>query len=231
MIAECVSGRRCVAYDRTAGRSGLSPLDGGPLCSGCLGRAHADIAALPDDYAALAAELVPAGGAATNGRVSGGDTDAPIPLALPTEALQRDIVWALTVWEQPVREAARLSGPPAGRVRDVWAVASAARVLAPRVHLLAGLAPTWGYADGLDAGPVLRDGVYGVEQLRTLHARAERVLGRRRQLRQPGACSSCGAEALLRDDGSDTVHCARCGRHWTYRDYRLHVGLLPAAES
>jgi hypothetical protein len=230
MIAEqCRNGRTCVGYDRATRRSGLIPLDG-PLCSGCLGRGHADIAALPGDYAALAAQTIPARGAATIGRVSGGDTDAPVPVALGVDAVQRDIVWTLTTWEPPVREAARLAGPPAGRVRDGWAVTTAAQVLAPRVQLLAALPAAWCYADGLDAGPVLRDGVYALDQFRALHERAQRMTGIGRPTRrQAGACSGCGAEALLRDDGSDTVRCNRCGRRWTADDYRNLVELLIVA--
>lgn len=231
MIAECRSARRCVAYDRATGRAGWPALDGGPLCDGCLGRAAADIAALPRDHAALAAELAPAGrGNAPH--VSGGDPEAPIPLALPVDALQRDIAWALAVWEAPVREAAGLPCPP---VPSWWAgraVAAAVRVIAPRVRLLAGLGPTWGYADGLDAGPVERDGVAGISALSALHVAAERAVGATLATRMvQGLCQGCGAPALLRVDGSDSVACRVCERSQTLGQYEQYIGLILGSAS
>jgi LSD1 subclass zinc finger protein len=229
MTALCLAGRRCVTFDRRSDCPGVA-VRNAPLCSGCLGRARADVAALPSDYRALAAELLPAGRAGS-ARVTGGDEDAPVPLALHIEALQRRIVWTLTTWEPPVREAAGLPAERSGPVRDAWAVSQAAALLAPRVDVFAALGPTWGYADGLDAGPVLRDGVYGLDTLCALHRVAEQVTGRARRTRRlPGECSGCRAWTLLREDGSDTVRCGTCQRRWTYDEYRQYVGLLLAAQ-
>jgi hypothetical protein len=231
MTADCVNARRCVGFDRTTRSPALTADRTGALCRGCVNRAAADIAALPGDYAALAAELTPAGrGPAPT--LSGGDTDAPVPMALAVDALRRAIVWTLTVWEPPVREAAGLS-PGRGRgVRDVWAVTQAARVLTAHVWTFAALGPTWGYAEGLDAGPVERDGPAGMETLRALHLTAERAVGATRLTTAlPGPCQSCGAEALWRDDGSDTVSCAVCDRRQGVDDYRRYVNLLLDAVS
>lgn len=219
MTAECQSLRRCVAY---AGGPATPRLDGGPLCDGCLWRARYDIAALPADHLALTAELVPAGGAARDAHVSGGDPDAPVPLALAVDELQRRIAWTLTAWEPAVREALGLPPAADGRVRPSWAVANASRLLAAHVRTLAALGPTWGYADGLDAGPVERDGLYAVDSLRRVHDLAQRTLGLSPQFRAlPGTCSGCGgAGGLLREDGSDRVCCQVCGTSESFDSYR-----------
>lgn len=221
---ECASGRNCVAVSLE-----LPAGSDCPLCPGCVARASADIAALRGDYADLAAELGRAG-AAPGPYVSGGDVEAPVPLALSVEALQRDIVWTLTTWEAPVREAAGLPPRREAPVRDVWAVVQASRLLADRVALLAGLDPVWGYADGLDAGPVERDGLYGVDQLRRLHVRALGTLGASLTTRRlPGRCPRCGAELLVRDDGADVVRCEGCALRWPLVEYRHRVSLILAA--
>lgn len=200
------------------------------MCDGCLGRGRFDIEALRRDYAALTAELVPAGGRPRDAHVSGGDPDAPVPLALNIDALQRDIAWTLAVWEPPVRELLGLDTPPAGNVRGSWAVGRGARLLARQVRALAALPPTWGYADGLDAGPVERDGVYAVASLRTLHGTAQRMLGATTAAplttSLPGSCPSCGATgSLLTADGSGRVLCAVCGAAHSRDEYRRSYGM------
>ena len=137
-------------------------------------------------------------------------------------------MWALTVWEPAVREADGLSPEIARGVRPGWAVANAVAVIAPRVPILHGLPPTACFADGLEAGPVERDGRYAVEQLRRLHRRARSILGITRLVfRLPGECSaSCVGWTLRRAAGSDTVWCASCNRRWTYDDYQKYVQLM-----
>jgi ribosomal protein L37AE/L43A len=100
-------------------------------------------------------------------------------------------------------------------------------VIAPRVRVLANVPLTWGFADGFAAGLVERDGVYAVASLRLLHRRARTTLGLSRLVvRLPGECSGCGASALERENGSETVSCSHCGRRWTGDDYRRYVGLV-----
>jgi hypothetical protein len=215
-VSDCASGRECAAPGAVAD---------GPLCPECLHRAAVDVAELPTDYADLGRELTPDERGLR--RRVGGDDERPIPLALHVEALQRSIFWALTVWEPPVREAAGLSPERTRGVRDGWAVEAAAKVIAPRLPILAALGPTWGYADGLDAGPVERDGVDAVVTLRTLHRRARAVCGLTcRDIDLPGHCPGCGAAALLRRDGTETVRCGVCDDRRTYDDYRRYVGLM-----
>jgi hypothetical protein len=223
MGALCTAGRSCAAYDRV-GRAPAPADAGGPLCRACCARAESDIRALPIDYWELQDELVP--GRATELGRRGGSPDR-VPLALHVEALQRDIVWTLQVWEPPVREVAGLPPEQTRGVRDSWAVAVAAGVVAPRIGLLVALGPTCGYADGLVAGPVERDGLYAVESLRRLHRLARSALGlTRRVFVLQGDCSGCGATALRRRDASDTVWCDACNGRWSFDDYQRYVGLV-----
>lgn len=174
-------------------------------------------------------QWLPRGGGGMSTRIAG-TADPSTPMRLTVDELQRDIAWTLAVWEPPVREAARLSPERTVGVRPGWAVATAVDVIAPRVHLLAALPLTCGYADGLAAGPVERDGVYAVASLRALHRRAQSMLGLTRLVvRLPGGCSGCGATALERENGSDDVRCGHCGRRWSGEDYRRYVGLELAA--
>lgn len=223
-MSSCAYSDRCVEYDRVSRTPGRTAQDS-PLCASDLENASKDIARLPSDYDRLRAELVPADRGDPG--VIAADDDDNIPLALDIEALRRAIYWALTVWEPPVRERAGLPDCPSGPVRDRWAVHHAAAVIVPRTAILAALPGVWGYADGLDAGPVERDGLDAIRQLRHLHRHARYVAGiTRRTLRLPGWCSRCGAPALSRRDGGDTVRCETCEQTWTYDDYRRYVGLM-----
>lgn len=226
MTAECRNQRSCVAATGAFGLPAETRLDGGPLCDGCLSRAAADIRELPRDHALLTAELIPAG-RPRDAYVSGGDPDAPVPLSMHVDEMQRAIVWAVTVWEPPLREALALTAAPASGVRPAWTVRNGCALIARHVRTLAALGPTWGYADGLDAGPVERDGVYAVDSLRRVHEVAQRVLGTSPQVTAlPGACSGCGgAGGLLREDGSDQVRCQVCGTSEHYDAYRRGYGM------
>lgn len=196
-----------------------------PLCAGCLDRAEADIRALRDDHARLRGLLVPGQGG-MRAWVSGGGA-AGVPIALHIEALRSDIAHGLTTWEPAVREAAGLPAEAVGPVREGWAVAAAVRVIAPRVAILASLPPVWTYAEGVECGPVERDGVWAVARLRRLHGRARATLGTGRLIEAlPGECSRCGATALRRADGTETVWCDACDQRWTWDDYRRYVGLM-----
>lgn len=220
----CASGRRCPGWAEHEKAAAAARPDA-PLCEACTDRARRDIEAMPALWWELADELVPAQ-RGMRWRVDSSD-DGRVPLALDIEALMRDVVQVLTVWEPPVREAAGLPPERARGVRDSWAVATAARVLAPRVPILASLPPTWGYGHGLDAGPVELDGLDAIEAFRRLRRRIKGVVGSRRLVHMlPGECSRCGAMALRRADGSETVYCGVCDQRWTWDDYRRYVGLI-----
>lgn len=219
----CANGSTCVEYNRVTRASGVT--DRCTLCRSCLVAAERDIWALKLDYRDLE-QWLPRPLAGTGQRV-GGTADPGTPLRLPVDALQRDIAWALAVWEPVVRELGRLTPERCAGVRPGWAVSTAVNVIAPRVVVLANAPLTCGYADGLAGGLVERDGVYAVASLRELHRRARSMLGLSRLVvRLPGDCSGCGASALERENGSGSVTCANCARRWTDDDYRRYVGLL-----
>jgi hypothetical protein len=198
-----------------------------PLCTECLTQAAREIRALPGDYEQLGQELTPAHRGMT-ARVACTE-DGSALIALGIEALRRSIFWALTVWEPPVREAAKLPRERTRGVREHWAVSAASFVLTSRIDFLANLGPTWGYAEGLDAGPVQHDGLWAIEHLRRLHQQARTACGiTHRTFHLPGDCPRCGAQALLRADGSDTICCGNCGQERAYEDYEQYVTLALA---
>lgn len=228
----CAWGEHCAAR---IGKMPAVAVRSGPLCGACLAAAGNTIGALPGAHAQLGRELSEASLSAGYGGVPG-DPATRAPLSLGIDALQREILWALTVWEPPVREAARLAPEltrtPAGwPVRDADAVEMAAGVLTRHVDLLAALGPIWGYAEGIEVGPVARDGLDALRTFAALHRRASRVTGIfREEIHLPGEClaSSCRATDLRRSDGSDTVRCAVCGFKSTYDDYSRNVGFILA---
>lgn len=223
-MSECVNGRDCAGFDPVAKLADRARA-GSPMCEWCLKVASADIEQLVADYVDLEAELVPAQRGMRE-RVACGGAVGSVPLALDIEALQRSIVWTLTVWEPPVRELAGLSPERTDNVRDGWAVKTAVSIIVPRIALLAGLGDTWGFADGLAAGPVVRNGIHAVASLRTLHRQARSAVGATELVHAlPGVCAGCRANALRRANGSDQVFCDVCHRCWTIEDYRRYVRL------
>lgn len=200
-----------------------------PICDSCAESAAHEIALLPLDYFDLKRDC------ARHFGTSDVKIARPYPrgvelVDLFVDELCSDIAWTLTVWEPPVREAARLAGEASTGIRAGWAVSVAARVLAAHVRTFAGLRAVTGYADGLAAGPVVRDGRDGIAALRALHARARSRLGlTRRVFTLPGECSQCCAWSFRRADGSDTVWCAGCGGRWTFDDYQRYVNLTVAS--
>jgi hypothetical protein len=218
----CVAGNGCVAVAAT-GSAGEAWH--GPFCAADLDLARRDVASLTADYHGLSTVLD--GRSAGHGTRVSGSVDAGVLVDLGVDELMRDIHHCLTVWEPPVREVAGLPPERTRGVRHGFAVAVAVGVLAPRIAILAALPPVWGYADGLDAGPVCRDGVDAISSLRSLRRRCRHRLGLTTLINSlPGECSGCGAAALRRRDGSDTVRCDMCRQTSTYDEYRRYVGLI-----
>lgn len=222
----CAFGSDCPEIDAV---SGVPPATDRELCSRCEIHSSRDVGRLPLDYVDLAQLLERRQGHADAKIARPAPASTP-PIALHIDALMRDIAWRLEVWEPPVREAAGLSAVPRTAQRHGFVVQQAAATIACRVTVLAGLPPTWGYDAGLDAGPVLRSGLQGLAGLRELHRRSRGLLGlTRRTIRLPGDCSRCGAWALRRDEGTDTVYCDECHQRWTLTEYERYVGLMVTA--
>ena len=201
----------------------------GPLCRDCRWATRQEIAALPLDYRDLAALTPPAGRSSV--RVSGTRTPQ-VPLDLHADTLMREIVWKLSVWEPPVREAAALPPAPERGVRPARLVTRAARLLSAHLSDFCALGPTWGYPDGLTGGCVARSGLYGVLSLRQVHARCLSVLDLAPPpaTRLPGLCAACGAPALVHTPGTTRIHCAHCGQDITGDEYQNAILLGSSPE-
>jgi hypothetical protein len=238
----------------------------GPLCETEVRVASRDVPLLLWDVLDLEQMIPRSLSQALDGQPSG-KPGPPVPLALAPEALQAEIVHVLTTWEAEVRAVCRLSAvpvrgvaapwhttvtklsPPA-RVRPGAAVQRAVAVLAPRMDVLARVAPVTVYRTGADGDsfqtPVAEDvaGWEAVLHLSRLHARARSMLGRtRRTFLVPGSCSfpdpdgdpeKCCGGALFRDeprfaeDPCD-VYCGRCEKgRWTADQYDRYVGSMLA---
>ncbi len=203
-----------------------SPHECEPICDHCVECAERDIRLLPLDYFDLMRDLQRKAGA-SDVKIARPHPASSTPVDTNVDGLAREIHWALTCWEPALREAAGLSPEVVRNVRPGWAVANAVAVIAPRVAQLAALPLTACYADGLDGGPVERDGRDAIAQLRRLHRRARAILGITQLVfRLPGECSNgCTGWTLRRKAGADTVWCVACERRWTYEDYRRYVNL------
>jgi hypothetical protein len=213
-IEGCASGPACKTPD--------SPLRG-PLCADCLDGAGRDIRGLPYDYLDLAQLQEPALSQAVT-ETTGGSRDAPMPLSGHVEALQAEIVHALSTWEYELRVVARLSNP--NTFAPVWRTAvydgidfarrnpatfkarggsivqRAAGIITPRLELLASLPETLVCPAGVEDEPVPMYGWEAVHQLQDLHGRARGVLGRTtRRFWIPGECWHCPARPVPEVDG------------------------------
>jgi DNA-directed RNA polymerase subunit RPC12/RpoP len=143
-----------------------------------------------------------------------------VPLDEGCEAAARDIFWVLTCWDAVVRERAELAEIDYSGMREGHVVQRVARVIAHCLELLATTPPTWGYFDGIDAGPVERDGVYAIGQLCRCHRRAMGMLGLTDPvIRLPGPCPECGDAALQRREEGHWVTCRTCGYRVAYQEY------------
>jgi hypothetical protein len=224
-MSACAWGVDCCGFDATGSARAAAP--GTPLCGRCLSDAAAGITQLGRDYHRLGQELTPST-QRSRYRLAHGDPDR-VPLALRVEELQRAIYWALTVWEPPVREAAGLPPEQTRAVRDAWAVKVAGGVLTHQIAVLAALRPIWGYAEGLDAGPVERSGLDALRSFQQLHRQARAILGAGDDPLTwlPGTCPECDATALTQRHGIDLVRCQVCKATMPLHNYRRRIQLVP----
>lgn len=226
----CLAGLRCVYYNPISDLPGETT-GGRSLCPGCLTAAGQATAALILDYRDLEQHLAPSLGVWGDGQPGGAKNEAPIPMRLDIEALQRDI-WAVTMaWAEVVADRYTLSHRPT-RCRDGYAVNWAVTILRNRMGELARVEPIvmadypywdeeWTTRFGtMELTPVT--GWQGVLDLMRTHDRARAALGLNGLTKQlPGYCPSreCGRPGLLQDNGSDTVRCGHCGTTMSRDDY------------
>jgi len=155
-------------------------------------------------------------------------------MRLAIEALQREIWWVLTAWEQVVRERDRLSDEVTRGVRAGWAVQAAAQILQPRVRLLSLLGPVEmaGYPN-LDDDESYRyrtieraelPGWRGVLDMIRLHRRAFAMQGLNAAAPEaidgiPCKNIECDQKDLYRELGDDGVFCGSCGKRYSQKEF------------
>jgi hypothetical protein len=230
----CRHDEHCAGWDRTTRTPATATA--GPLCEPCLARHTADLRALLYDYVDLEQLHYPSLAQALTGQPNGSPAPA-MPINGNAEALQAEIVWALTTWEREIRVAQRLHQPPAARPGR--AVHRAVHTLTDRTRALATLPPRQVRPAGVEDPPQTMDGGDALAHLSDLHRRARAMLGRtRRVFWVPGECPSCDAtpepgvpgplyRSEPRDEGDEPpVVCDRCGETRTYDDYERYVRML-----
>ncbi|MFI6228612.1 hypothetical protein ACIBCR_15025 [Micromonospora echinospora] len=224
----CASDAHCRYYNRTAGTP--APAGRTPLCDGCLDAASRDIPRLLYDYIDLEQLQAPTLSQALNMQPAG-KSAPPMPLKGEPEALQAEIAYTLTMWEEIIRDVCQLSPMPDVR-RGGPNVQRALGILTPRLDVLANQPPTTVYPNGPEGAPQDIAGWEAVHQMQRLHHRARGMLGRtHRTTHLPGTCSTCGLDQLHRDDPRHPedpcdVYCQECGTTWPHDDYQTYVTQL-----
>lgn len=231
----CAAGEHC--RDHHNGQP--APAGDGPLCEACLQAAESACTALVGDYVGLTQHLPPSVGVWGDGQPRG-TGELRVPMRLGVEALQREIWWVLTAWEQVVREHDRLSDSITRGVRAGWAVQAAAGILRPRIRLLATIPATEfaGYPR-LDDSETYRwrsieyahvPGWRGVLDITALHRRAVGMQGLTAATPEHChgvPCCGCDAKDLYREPaGGDGVFCGSCGLRYTPAAYTDWVKLV-----
>lgn len=215
-------GPPCLTRQGVNKGHGMGPWD---LCWHCSGLVEAAVLELPRDVYDLSQAIARHNAPQERSGATNKPGSKP-PINLLIDALRSQIVYTASVWEEVVRDHANLPPRRAGAMREGPSIVCSVRILAPRVDLLAALPHADGYFDGTEAGIVRRRGMDGIRRLVGLHEIVRRALGHTTSVvRLPGACA-CGAEALRREHGSDTVWCDICERRWTYDDYTRFVRLM-----
>ena len=206
-MTACHNAERCVAYDRATKTAPW--VDRCPLCEDCLAVTARDIRRLPHDHNDLEDHLWldQLGQHLDSQPIGCGET--PMPMAGHVDALQRQIVHVIGTWDEIMRDRCGLSG-------------AGADLLAAHVERLAMLGPQVINGPTRHDPPVEQTGLDAIADLRHLHRRALAVTGITSDTRRlPGYCPkrTCGYPGLRHDNGSDQVHCVRCGHVQTLDDY------------
>ncbi len=244
----CVAGPRCRDYDRTTETAAVTT--DLPLCDADLGHAAMAVSRLVLDYRDLE-NLLPKTISEWSDGQPGHSGEAPIPLRLNVEALQREIWHLTTAWAEVLADTHRLADPPAP-VRMGRAVLDAVTVIEPRITILAAIGVTqfasyphddeaviFGTRQPVVFGRYPRTitlsyitGAQGLLDMAHAHERARTILGLTRDIRHlPGHCQAkrCGRAELYQERGSDTVWCGHCGNTMTRDDYEAYGNIFQVA--
>lgn len=220
----CVSGPDCRNQHPTGGPATVTHT---PLCDSCLTRARLDIAALVYDYLDLAQLQSPTLSQAPH-PTPGRHGEPALPIKTAPEALQAEIVHALTTWEGELH--AHTGQPdPNPHVRPGAAVQRATHTITRHLERLARLGPTAVYPTGCEDEPCDMAGWQAIHHLQALHRRARGMLGRTHRTRiLPGPCPHCATGELRQDepryrgDPCD-VYCTGCHTHMPHTTYEAWV--------
>lgn len=229
----CASDTHCRAHNRTTGQAAPAPRT--PLCDACLNTARHDIGALLYDYVDLAQLQSPALSQALNMQPTGAEAP-PMPLNGQAEALQAEIAYVLTTWEEILRDHCRLSPMPEVR-RGGPNVQRALNIIGSRLGTLADLPPTTVHPVGPEDQPADMHGWEAIHHLQHLHKRARGMTGlTHRRTQVPGACSTirdgrpCNGP-LYRDEpryegDPCPIYCRTpgCDTKWTHDEYEKWAG-------
>lgn len=220
---------------RSRARIGRAINSSDGMCPTCTQHTGSALAALPRDYADLSLIVGATGNSGLSEPVAG-SRDLPIPLRLGVLTLLESMVAETTCLAEAVADRLRVDWDSElmdRHTRPGFALQRACRLLGGALSVLLAVRdwPRMVWApDGWTAGPVVRDGVEGAMTVLDLHYQARRLAGRTRLVhRMPAGCLKCERFALLREDGDDTVHCARCGATYTAEEYNLAVHCLAAS--
>ncbi len=227
----CLAGKRCRNFNFQ--HKHAAEVVESPLCPDCLRAGERAASHLVLDYRDLARYLPKFPTQAMDGQ-PGGSGDAPIPIRVDVEALQRTIWWVTTAWAEVLADVDKLSAL-SKRVRDGWAVNWACDIISPRVEKLATVGereladyPIFDEEQATrhrNVTLVAISGAQGILDLMFLHDRARSWLGLTRRIKQlPGRCQvkSCARDELRQEEGSDTVWCNHCGHSMPYDDYERY---------
>jgi hypothetical protein len=184
------------------------------LCDPCEQRGIEALQALPADHL----ELLPlvwekqSGGLGPSGP-NGFEPSEPVNLA--TDALVREIEYAVRQWHEIVRDRAGL--PVAERV---YGITDCCRQLEAFYSALIAV-PEWSVCSYPDRGVTTMDGPGAVVWMSKLHRRARIRIGIVELVMElPGKCQECGWPSLRHRDTRDTVWCDHCRESWTWDDYQ-----------
>lgn len=252
----CNRGRRCAASERVTGPDGkpLTEPDGKPvltggpclrdLCDTCERATAAALLAVPALYLDLENAMRPTTAPNGSGRITAKVTGSPMQINGRALHLQETVHQLLTVWEDAVRDTARLS-PITRRDEDPWErtkrrpqagreTVAAARLLTAHlsawvVHRPIEYAITQSTADPEDprAEPDMHSPIYitqaGWEAAAALidwthHVRA--ALGViNPPIRRGEPCMYCEVRSIIEINGSDEIRCDNCHRTWDRDEY------------
>jgi len=191
------------------------------LCALCETRGQIAVDELPTVHTQLLA-LVREQPSRPAGR--GGTFGPRVPLNLYVDTLADQIRYGVGMWEEIVRDRARLP-PPRGSE-----VGRGCRLLATWWSVLIATPPTPVYAytpEPADRPLVDADGPDAIIWLTWLYRHAVATVGTTALITEvPGLCAACGAPSLRHRDGGATVWCDRCRTVWPWDEYHLHVQLL-----